>query len=84
MGESCSVAYAFSMLENDSFSQTTLRYFTRTPRFRGLQLICGAMLIFAAGVLLGAWMAYQPVNITFEVPAEAPPEASKRSDTMRT
>lgn len=70
-------------MDNDEFLQTALSGFARTQRIRRLRLIIGGLLIFAAGVLLGAWMAYQPVHITFEVPAAAPPEASAPSDTIK-
>jgi hypothetical protein len=83
MGEAGSLAYAFSMLEDDKFLNSPPGDFARTRRIRRLQLICGAMVIFGVGVLVGMSIAYDPVQISVELPAAAPAEPEIPSDTIK-
>ena len=71
------------MLEDDECLQTALSDFARTRRIRRLQLICGSMVIFGVGVLVGMSIAYDPVQISVELPAAAPVEPETPSDTIR-
>ena len=71
-------------MDNDEYLQNALSDFARTQRIRRLRLICFGLLIFATGVLLGAWIAYEPVHVILEVPTTAPLESSPPSDTITT
>ena len=78
--------YAFGMddLENDIFLQTAVRDFARARRIKRLQLVVGAILIFALGFLAGTSYQYQSPTFIVELPASAPPMEGKVTKTTET
>lgn len=77
------LSYAVNM-DNDELPPTVLSDITRTQRMRRLRLIFFGSLIFAGGVVLGAWITYEPIHVILEVPAAERPGSTAPDDTINT
>ena len=71
-------------MDNSEVPPAALRDVSRMERSRRLRLIFAGTLIFASGVVLGAWIAYEPIQLILEVPAAEQSERAAPDDMIKT